>query len=90
MGTTLSPTPPLFSIGFTDDVVNLNYTGSETVNMLIVNGTTMAPGIYGAGGTIPELAGTGTLFVLVPEPSTYILFGLGALAGLQRFRRKKS
>ena len=29
------------SIGFTDDIVNLNYTGSETVNMLIVNGTTM-------------------------------------------------
>ena len=45
--------------------------------------------MYGAGD-IPELAGTGNLFVLVPEPSTYILFGLGALAGLQRLRRKKS
>jgi hypothetical protein len=77
------------SIGFTDDIVNLNYNGSETINMLIVNGTTMAAGTYGSGD-IPELMGTGTLMVLVPEPSTYILFGLGGLVALQRFRRKKS
>ena len=36
-----------FSIGFTDDIVNLNYTGTETINMLIVNnGSPMAAGVY--------------------------------------------
>jgi fibronectin-binding autotransporter adhesin len=79
-----------FSIGFTDDVVNLNYTGTETINMLIVNGTTMGAGVYGSGD-LPELMGTGTLTV-VPEPSTWamIVVGAGLLFATQRLRRKTS
>jgi hypothetical protein len=76
-------------IGNTNDIVNLNYNGTETINMLFVNGVAQTAGMH-SSADIPELMGTGTLMVLVPEPSTYILFGLGGLVALQRFRRKKS
>jgi hypothetical protein len=75
------------SIGFADDTVNLNYNGTETIGALIVNGTAQMPGVY-SSANLSELVGTGTLTV-VPEPSTWILFGLGALIGVQRFRRKR-
>jgi len=86
-----------FSIGFVDDIVNLNYTGTDTINTLTIAGVQEAPGIYGAIGSgaqfeRPELFGTGTLMVLtqIPEPTTYMLFGLGVLVCAQQFRRKKS
>ena len=80
-----------FSIGFMDDVVNLNYAGTETINMLVVQGMEMSPGVYGSGD-IPELFGTGTLTVLVPEPSTWamIVVGAGLLVATQLRRRKAS
>src|SRR5207237_5788327 len=57
------------TIGFNTDTVNLNYTGTEVVGGLIIEGSPVAPGTYGAGGDFPELMGTGTITV-VPEPTT--------------------
>ena len=37
----------------TADTINLNYTGTETVAGLIVDGLSRANGIYGSGGTNP-------------------------------------
>ena len=77
------------TIGFNTDTVNLNYTGTEVVGGLIIEGSPVAPGTYGAGGNFPELMGTGTITV-VPEPTTLAMMALGAsmLVGVQRFRRK--
>ena len=70
------------------DAVNLNYTGTETVQQLIVNGVQQAAGVYGAGD-LPELFGTGTLTVIgIPEPATWMLMGIGLLLGAQRLRRR--
>lgn len=84
------------SIGFTDDIVNLNFTGTDTINALTVAGVPQSPGVYGsstsgAPNVLPELFGTGTFTVLnaVPEPATYMLMGLGFLVCAQQFRRSK-
>ena len=78
------------SIGFTTDVVNLNFTGVDTIGTLTVNGTAQSPGLYGSTANNPGGVFTGTGLVLVtaiPEPSTCLLFGMGLLACGQRFRR---
>jgi len=76
------------TVGFNTDVVNLNYSGTEVVGGLIVEGNAVAPGVYGSGD-FAEFIGTGTITV-VPEPTTVAMMVLGAglLAGAQRFRRK--
>ncbi len=53
----------------------------DTVAALTIQGVAQAPGTYGAAGsgamfTLPEFQGTGELLV-VPEPSTWALLGLG-------------
>jgi fibronectin-binding autotransporter adhesin len=73
--------------------VNLNFTGTDTIAGLLFNGSALAPGIYGsstsgAPNQLAEFAGTGT-FTVVPEPATYVLFGVGLLMCAQRFRRAK-
>jgi fibronectin-binding autotransporter adhesin len=74
----------------TTDTINLEYTGTDAVATLIVNGVAQAPGLYGAGGINPNNAFTGTGFILVlPEPSTWMLIGAGALVLAQRLRRKR-
>jgi len=85
------------NIQFTDDIVNLNYSGTDTISSLTIAGVQEAPGIYGSAASgapnvRPELFGTGTLTVLtmIPEPATYMLFGLGVLVCAQQFRRKKA
>jgi hypothetical protein len=76
------------TIGFNTDIVNMNYSGTEVVGGLIIEGSAVGPGTYGAGA-FPELFGSGTITV-VPEPATIgmVLLGAGLLAGAQRFRRK--
>jgi fibronectin-binding autotransporter adhesin len=73
------------------DTINLNYSGTTTINGLTVDGVAQAAGVYGAGFLNPDNAffGTGTITV-VPEPATLAMMGLGAglLLGVQRFRRK--
>lgn len=72
-----------------DSTVNLNYSGTEVVNGFSVNGVDQAPGTYGSAD-FSELAGNGTITVLVPEPTTVgmMLLGGGLLTALRRFRRK--
>ncbi len=82
------------SIGFTTDVVNLTYTGTDTIAGLTINGVTEAPGVYGSAASgapnpRPEFTGLGTLTV-IPEPATSMLLGFGLLLGAQRLRRKRS
>ncbi len=87
-----------FSLFDGTDTVNLNYTGTDTVNTLTVALATQAPGVYGSAASgapnvLPEFNGTGTITVLsqVPEPSTLAMIAIGAtsLVGAQ-IRRKRS
>jgi autotransporter-associated beta strand protein len=76
--------------------VFLNYSGTDTVGTLTINGTPEAAGQWGAigsGAANQDAAFSGTGFlnvVAIPEPSTWMMIGVGAvlLAGVQRFRRK--
>jgi autotransporter-associated beta strand protein len=81
----------------TGAIANLNFTGaSDLVNGITLGGVVQTiAGTYGAvgsGATFQSafFAGTGTLD-LVPEPSTPVMVGVGALllAGLQRLRRRR-
>jgi len=63
-------------------VMNLNFTGADTIGMLLVDGTFVAAGTYTADQLNAmfsgQFSGTGSLTVsAVPEPSTVLLFGLG-------------
>jgi autotransporter-associated beta strand protein len=71
-----------------DSTVNLNYTGTDVVAGLIVNGVAQGPGVYDSTNTA-EFFGMGSITV-VPEPATMAMMALGAglLVGVQRFRRK--
>jgi autotransporter-associated beta strand protein len=77
---------------------NLNFTGaSDLVGGIVLNGfNETTPGTYGSAtsGAMFEsvfFSGTGTL-LLVPEPSTWTMMGLGVamLAVLMRFRRRRN
>jgi len=75
------------------NAINPNFTGNETVSSLVVDGVAQAPGLYGAGALNPDGVFTGTGFiVVVPEPGTILMFGLGLglLAGVNRFRHKRN
>jgi autotransporter-associated beta strand protein len=72
--------------------INLNFTGEDIIGKLFINDVEMAHGIYGTTeilGLAPGITATGTGFLLVPEPSTATLLGLGvfALIGWRRSRR---
>jgi autotransporter-associated beta strand protein len=63
-------------------VMNLNFTGADTIGMLLVDGTFVAAGTYTADQLnalyAGQFSGTGSLTVTaVPEPSTVLLIGLG-------------
>jgi MYXO-CTERM domain-containing protein len=94
----LSPNATL-AITSTDSTAEMNLGVNDTVNTLVINGITMAPGVYGSttsGAANPGLAnpndifsGTGQLTVTAPEPGTAgiaVVAGLGLLA--QRRRRR--
>ena len=57
------------SLAATGATLNLNFTGTDTVEMLFIGGVQQAAGVYeaignaGAGTEIPQLSGTGTLTV---------------------------
>jgi autotransporter-associated beta strand protein len=79
------------------DIINLNYTGTNVVGSLIVDGVSLAPGLYGAGAgatSNPDMAFFGSGYLLVgtpiPEPSVYMLLGVGLLICGQRFFRRRS
>src|SRR5207253_669680 len=64
------------TIGFNTDTVNLNYTGTEVVGGLTIEGSVVGPGTYGSGD-FSEFLGTGTITV-VPEPATMAMMALSA------------
>lgn len=79
----------------TGAVANLNFTGaSDLVSGITLGGVAQAtPGTYGSatsGATFQSafFSGTGTL-TLIPEPATYMLFGLGVLVCAQQFLRRR-
>jgi autotransporter-associated beta strand protein len=78
------------SLSYKDtDTINLEYTGTDVVAALIVDGVSLGFGTYGAGATNPDGAFTGTGFIaIIPEPAISTLLGLGLLLGVQRLRRK--
>ena len=72
--------------------LNLNYSGTDTVKELWVNGVQKAPGVYeavgnpGSGTEIPEITGSGTLTVRRRlEPLRH----LGHQPALQSFRPQR-
>ena len=73
-------------------LMNLNYSGTDTVDALYLNGVAQANGVYGASSLGSSyFSGTGTLTVdgvLVPEPTTLALYGLG-MAGLLLVGRRR-
>ena len=82
----------------TGNTVNLNFTGTaDTIGALIVDGVSQTPGLYGSAASgapnvLSEFTGTGEILVttsVVPEPSTWAMFIVGAasLVGLQLRRR---
>jgi autotransporter-associated beta strand protein len=81
----------------TGAVTNLSFTGtSDTVNGITLGGVVQtAQGTYGSLTSSADFksdffSGGGTLLLAIPEPSTWMMIGVGAilLAGVQRFRRK--
>lgn len=73
----------------TGSTLALNFTGTDIVQSYLVNGVAQAPGIYSSANEPGLITGTGTITV-VPEPSTSVLLGLGALLCAQQLRRRKS
>lgn len=76
----------LVNLGFANTGLGIAEASDLTIKFLIVNGVTMAPGLYNAGNSSAFLAGTGELNVLLPEPSSMALLGLGLTALLRRRR----
>ena len=78
-------------------VTALNFTGTpDTVSGITLGGVAQTTaGTYGGIGTGADFesaffSGSGELLLAIPEPSTWMMIGVGAvlLAGVQRFRRK--
>lgn len=74
----------------TGNVINLNYTGTDVVGSLIVNGVAKGPGVYNSSN-VPQFTGSGSITV-VPEPSTWLTLSLGGALLLvgTRLRRRTS
>lgn len=75
----------------TGSILNLNFTGTDTVGNYIIDGVLQPAGIYNASNEPTLITGSGMInnLALVPEPATYMLIGLGTLVCAQQFRRKK-
>jgi hypothetical protein len=63
---------------------------NTSVSGFVVNGTSMLPGVYDSSSGLLDLSGNnlisggGTLTVIIPEPASIALVGLGGLAMLAR------
>ncbi len=70
-------------------ILDLGSSGVLTVNSLIIDGNTQLAGTY-EGGDFTFLTGTGTSqLVVIPEPASLALMGLGGLLMLRRQRQNK-
>lgn len=82
----------------TGAVLDLNFSGTDTIGSLLINGVSQAVGTYGAVGSgatfqIASITGTGLLNVTVsaiPEPASFAAFAgmVGLAAGAVRRRRR--
>ena len=98
--TTNSSATAYFSIdGGVTDLVNFNQTAGADYADWASSGTPQVQDAFGTPGTTNVNVGTNELTALdvigynlnaVPEPSTYALFGLGALALLIAYRHKRT
>ncbi len=82
----------LNGVAGTETLVNLNYTGTDTIFGLFFNNVAQEVGTYGAVGseamfTSAYFGGTG-MFLVVPEPGTATML-LGGCALLLGFRRSR-
>jgi hypothetical protein len=64
-------------------VVNLNYTGTEAVGFLVVNGISQSVGLYGGPSSgaphiVPQFHGTGTILVTQPSADSAKVHGITA------------
>jgi autotransporter-associated beta strand protein/T5SS/PEP-CTERM-associated repeat protein len=70
-------------------LLNLNTLGAtDTILYLYLGGELQKTGFYDATNTPTYLSGTGSLYVILPEPATMALLGLGSL-GLILSRKRK-
>jgi len=77
---------------FTGSFLNLNFSGSDTVDKLFFDGVQQAAGTYNATSNPDFFLGSGSLIVTsaVPEPATLALAAVGGLAIAALARRRKS
>jgi autotransporter-associated beta strand protein len=69
-------------------IMDLMFSGTDTISALFLDGVQQAPGLYGATGLGSSFfSGAGLLNVTVPEPSAIFLTALGALGLGFVFRR---
>ncbi len=75
--------------GVVNGRVFLNFSGNETVNMLVLGGVAQEAGTYNST-TTPAFfnSGSGNLVVLVPEPGSLGLAAVASLGLLKRRRRR--
>jgi autotransporter-associated beta strand protein len=73
----------------TNAVLNLAYSGTDVVYALTLGGIQQPPGIYNSANSGGYITGTGSFQVLVPEPSTLALLGIGAISFSYGWRRQK-
>ena len=70
-------------------ILNLAFSGTDTVGSLYLNGVAQGPGIYNAGNSGGYITGSGSLdIVSVPEPGALALLAT-ALIGLLAYAWRK-
>jgi|GEM_PF-1073341 PEP-CTERM putative exosortase interaction domain len=73
--------------------LTLDFEGTDQIHALFIDGVLQDEGVYDSSNLGDYLAGTGSLTVVVPEPSTCALLGfglIGLVAHVRRMRRKNA
>lgn len=74
-----------------DGFLNLDFSGSNTIGTLYINGAPQPVGTYSTGNLADWIGGTGSLTVTaVPEPAGLALAALGGLAAAVLGRRRRA